>query len=851
MYTLLSVLFLSAGSLGVEEDDKLSSFLESPTHHATQDSFPQFSQKVVCLGLGTTLGLTSLWAKLGWGICQMTPWSSTVGNECLLTSRLCSCVAYHAFSQLFSKTKAPVAIDLSSIKSIPASQSSWYRNRALLSQIPALSDEERHLLQFLECRWLSKSSGFISMMIDRICPLFGVSLQVHPATTHAYARDLWHHLSHSYKMRVEEWKQTLPHPHNFPLILTRPAQPIDLRAHLPSCLTISSKQNALSIVKDASAKVETTQSKVIVDLTDLFAHDGSEQVPWLQTWQSLQRELLKACDIYKLAPTQILCMQRLRQEGIGGIRLLPLATLSMREVEEQHRSLLELVALFGLAANQVELDRYPLLPVATSQKQSEPVPIKFEEFISDLNNFEQNWKSRHPQKTFPQKTLMVQATLQTLRGLFANLADLKWEQIKNCPTRSSVVQLALSQISDQFKILTEQGEEARFFDTTSHLELIHASLLSLLEICAPFTFEDFPAIYRDLLTSVPASLKALTSYGIHSYAMGSFGGILNAVKKSVGATPQVIYCENTYYECIKTAKKVSRASSIEEASETDLRETDLLLAQFNPVWQIDAKTSRYKTEKIADVIDRCLNNRQAKPLTIALDCTLDFINSPRIGKLLQQFQKEILDGRLNIICYRSGCKFDLFGMDNYCGAPFFMMHNRDAKWAAFDHLPNDPILQTDRLSLNWFCLAYQNAAPQLELYRKQIFDNTRALLNKVPPRLLQGKHPYRITPMDTDTDPAFIDIKISGPLHEMRGSALVAGSLYAGCFENGHPIFTRLSLGFSHPNFHVTFEKDVTSIRLTLGLDPAEVDLLANCFETIDALNGPSTPMRQQSLPAF
>ncbi len=164
--------------------------------------------------------------------------------------------------------------------------------------------------------------------------------------------------------------------------------------------------------------------------------------------------------------------------------------------------------------------------------------------------------------------------------------------------------------------------------------------------------------------------------------------------------------------------------------------------------------------------------------------------------------------------------------------------NGGATWDSFDSLLTDPVLQTDRLSLNWFCLAYQSATPQLELYRKQVFANTRSLLNQVPSRLLSDKDAhYRVIPFESDADPAFIDIKISGPCHQAKAAVLVGGCLYLECMEGGHPIFYRRSLGFYHPNFGILFGKDSTTIRLTLGLDPAQVDLLTHCFEKIDALN--------------
>ena len=165
-----------------------------------------------------------------------------------------------------------------------------------------------------------------------------------------------------------------------------------------------------------------------------------------------------------------------------------------------------------------------------------------------------------------------------------------------------------------------------------------------------------------------------------------------------------------------------------------------------------------------------------------------------------------------------------------------LIHNQDPKWEAFDLLLSDPALQADRLSANWFCLAYAHVSDELEEYRKQIFTNTRALLQKIPPALF-GNAPYRVVPIAEDAEAAFVDIKISGPFHQIRGSTLVAGSLMLNCFENGHPIFLRPSVGFYHPNFTMLFSEENSTVRLTLGLDPAQVDILADCLQKICSLN--------------
>jgi hypothetical protein len=433
---------------------------------------------------------------------------------------------------------------------------------------------------------------------------------------------------------------------------------------------------------------------------------------------------------------------------------------------------------------------------------------------------------------------MLQGTLQVLKGLFTHITEEKWQELAGHPTKLSVVKLALSKITVTLDFLAQKGLEVPFTHMTACLETVHADLSSLLEVLTPFVSDDFCSIYRDLLysdLSMPEDLKLLTSCGIHTSGMTSLAAILKAAEKTLGKRPSVLYGENTYFECVNSLRKVSRASCMNTATEEDWKKADLLVAQFNPVLRLGSNVE-YKVEKIERCLRECLDCRGGIPLTLALDCTIDFLHSPQMAKLLQEFQHEIKNGALNVIGFRSGNKFDLFGMDNYCGAPFFMIHNQDPKWNFFHSLSTDLCLQADRLSVNWFCLAYQSAASQLDLYRKQIFDNTRALLNKVPERLKTNQTIYRVSPAEEAANLAFIDVKILGPFHMCRGSSLVVPLFYIKNMEQGHPLFNRPSLGFYHTNCTAHFGEDSSTIRLTLGLDPAEVDILADCLKILNEL---------------
>lgn len=784
-----------------------SGFKGSESENRSLES-QKISDKAIYLGAGCALKTVSFFARLSWGIYSVSPWKETVGNECLLLSELCDSVAKRALTHAFKP-----------LKLLP-SDLSWQLNKQHLSGIPAESSQDQELLVFLEKRWLAKSTGFFASMLRWVYPCFGIQVQTHPETSNCYSRNPSAHLFPSYQNRVESWKEKLPHPASFPLILTRP---FDLRDFLPSHVEVAATEKITTTVE----RLKSNDAHIVVDLTEVIPLKAQD---WLKAWESYKEAFSKACQEHRIHLDRLICIQRVQQDTVGGIRILPLVE---KDVEQHHRYLLEWIGGFGIAATRVELDRWPVRSFQAASKTGSIPFLSKDEFVSYLNSYNLSLSSNHPQKR-----LLVKATLKLLQGLLGTTSESRWTEVLQSPTRSLVVQLSLMKIREQLEILKKENEATAFFTTASHVEQIQGHLSSLLEIFAPFNAGDFSKIYQSILTSIPPQLQPLTSCGIHASGMTSLAGIFKAMEKTLGKRPRVLYGQNTYFECVNAGKQAMNAISIEDAAEEDWRRVDLILAQFNPVWKRELQITQYNIEKIEEILHRALSYKCRKPLTLALDCTLDYINSSKVQNLLEEFKQEIIRGDLNIIGYRSGLKFDLLGMDNYCGAPCFMIHNEENKWAAFNSLLEEPALQSDRLSLNWFCLAYQNASEEMELYRKQIFDNTRELLNKLPPRLLQHSTPYRIVAVQKEADPAFIDIKISGSLHQLRGAGLVGGCLFVRSLEKGHPIFNRPSFGFYHSNFSMLFGEDCSTIRLTLGLDPAEVDHFAECFEMIDTLNG-------------
>jgi hypothetical protein len=803
---------------------------EEPVLPSAEEALHAVFDSTLYFGAGSLIASGAALGGIGWAVCQLTPWASTVGNECLIASRICGILSLHAFTHAIKSS--PLLSFF--FKKVPSSHSAWNLNKKLLSQIPTFSAEESELLDFLKRRWLAKMTGVYPLSADWICPSFGISFQVHPESTNSYGRDPATKSSATYTKRIESWKNILPHPEKFPLILTRPSSILD---KFPLCLEMPKEENKELFFERLASMIDPgNDDPVIVDLTSVLPDGATDRQCWQDAWHSYESGLSKSLAEQGLDLDRVLCIHRVQQKNVGGIRVLPFVSSSKENVEKHYHFILEWVSRFGLSANRIELDRC----VLSSKTKAPSAPIQKEcaskeQWLSFLDSIEKKWTSAHPQKN-----LMFKGTVQVLRALCTVLSQEKWESILNSPTRAAVVQVCFAKIKHQFDLLIQEEETVSFHEMTSHIEQIHADLTSLLEIFKPFTSEEFPDIYRRHLTSIPQDLQPLTGYALHSSAMTSLMGIFKAAERTLGRAPRILYGENIYFECVHACERISHPKSTEEATEQDWKEVDLILAQFNPpVKRINFKVTEYQVtqyhlEKIAETLHRALEGREGRPLFLALDSTLDYSDSPRTGALLAAFQKEIENGDLIILCYRSGLKFDLFGMDNYCGAPFFMLHNKDAKWSFFDALLTDPALKTDPLSFSWFCLAFEHAAPFLEEYRKHIFDNTRAVLDKLPAKLFHEENTnYRVIPIDTDVDASFIDIKIFGPLHTFRGNFLVGIYLTVTCAEAGYPLLLRPGIGFFHPNHAVLFGEECTTVRLTVGLDPAQVDVIVRCMEKV------------------
>lgn len=749
----------------------------------------QVCRSLVYLCGGSFFASLSALGHVGLGLCHLLPQKAISTNEFSLFNDLCSQSMRIAF-------KGPCKSD--------NWQQTWKLNQELLTCAPRFSEEDDRLVHFLQERWLAKVAGISQISLNWVYPCFGFTIQSNPASNHAYARLVSSHMTSVYKERMEAWKRELGT--QDPLILTRS---IDVGAFLPSYILVE-KGQALETI------VQKIRGKAIVDFTDCLSaqHSG-----WKENFSHL-------CSRQGLNLDEVICIERVEGDHIGGIRILPLPCHSFHTLSKQHDYLLESISTLGLVANRIELDRGHKRSVLEDKPSFSIHRPDKKEFLSLLEFFEITCRE------LPEyKRVLIDGTLGVIKGLFNDMSEQKWQKVLESPTKSFITWLSMVKIKNQLELLSKHLNSS-LFEIASQLEQVHADFSALLEVLRPFSASDFPQIYRDLI-AIPVSLTQLTSYGIHNSGMICFASILKAVQKKSGSV-HAIYGENSYFECTKALEKLADSFSLSDcATQQEWKRANLLLVQYNPAISIDPKHEQYQLENIEAMVRKSLNARAGASLTLALDGTLDSITSPKVTHILTTFSQEILEGTLAVVVFRTGNKFDLLGMDNYCGAPFFVI---SSDLASFDLLFTEPILQCDDLSLNWFCLAYRYITPQLEQYQRQICANTRSLLAKIPKTLQNRAARYRVVPMAPEIDPAFIDIKIAGPFQQIKAAALILPYLFVSSMKKNQPIFNRPSLGFYHPNISVIFGKECSTVRLTLGLDPAEVPIFAKCFERIATL---------------
>ena len=458
--------------------------------------------------------------------------------------------------------------------------------------------------------------------------------------------------------------------------------------------------------------------------------------------------------------------------------------------------------------------------IAFKEKNEIVKTVLFQRFKLKMN-------SQELAENQPQTAILGKATSEMFQGLIDEISEERWNALNANPDTRMILQQSLFRTLQH--LATAENRMDDFTRFAQAIELAQSEISTILALTTPFKEGSFEEIYKARLYIVPEQLKGYVKAGVTKSAMNTFAGI-NAAVHQINPTMQRVHGEGAYFEEVDFLGK-NRAVR-EVLATADVSSVDLYLGEFHHNINIHMDHDHYEAGAVKDEIRQILDQKKdTKHLTVAVDVTIDFINSPDSGELLKEFSKEIEEGTLNFVFFRSGQKFDMLGMDNYYGGPFWMVNNGGEQWKGFDQLITSDAHKTDPLSMQWFCLSNKYAPQVLDDYRARIFDNAKNILKEVPDDFKRGgkyANQVRISTVSDNMEPSFIDIKLlmkkSGPFASKMKKRLAQRFADAGI-----KMHQRSSFGFYHANWNQieAFHDDHgLNIRINPGLNPEENQII-------------------------
>ncbi len=742
------------------------------------------------------------------------------------------------------------------------SEFSWYLNLGLMRDAYEKTDDPKlkDQLQFLAANYLAKAAPYNTEKLRYLNSTFDLLNQIPDISGSAY-----HRASFRGKIELgEKFNQELAIGNESPLILTDTTELSELFTLGFKTFTSQSEDT----IKDAlvahfakNSEAPFAQSlPMLMDLTtaleaciyDKTKSDQAQEV--LSQFRakiqriteeiSTENPLLSAEQIHQFIEQNLACISRVNIGEIAGIKILPLnPSTTGTDLIESQSTLCDFISATGTYINRLSLYRHVLKDNLFIERNTQYAVTGPEgvQYFKQIEDFTRNLRIFGPdEKTHVQ--VLGNSTIQLLKGWAAEIGQAKWEEITKNPALREILDGTLYKIKIQLANAELHKNDYNKFNQA--IELAHNELAILLELTAPFSRDDFSSIYQEALQIVPQELKSSVQAGVAKTAMNVYTGIELALSKMTAGenrTPVRAYCPNLYYETVSFS---GQAHPIEEAINTaTISHIDHYSTQFNSNIRVESAHTNYEVTDVAGDIQKLLAARpDTKHLTVSVDCTIDYFNSPRVAALLELFKQEIQDGKLNFVFFRSGQKFEMLGMDNYYGAPYYIVNNGQSPWVSFNQQFSAPAFKTDSLSMQWFCLSNRYASGLIDAYRNQVFKNSREILNRVPaslrPQLDPSQQRVRVNTVEASMDAAFIDIKVSGSFHRIRSKALMASFLNH-CIEQDVKTDARGSFGFSHPNITtISVDSDSsTSLRITPGINSEENEVIVDFLNNLVKLN--------------
>lgn len=789
---------------------------------------------------------------------------------------------------------------IKSKKEISPGHSAWYLNLAFIQEIaqhPEITPLERKQLQFLASNYLHKTAPIHLKTIKSLSNKLESYFQI---SKYAQHDDRYHRASiKRHLILAEKPNEAFALSKESPLILTD-SNEIDGLLRLKFKVSDENYNQELfnifdQCLENAPSSLDSPlDPSILFDFTTKFSEKMSSQ-----NSESIRKELnefklelsnqiqSKAKELAKKYPqfTQkqlqswikksmtVIC--KVQNEEVTGLKVLPLfRKLANQDVIHAHPQLMAFVVATGIGIGAISLRRHFLDSLNDDKEVEYGVPQQKlhsftptlyhrpEDFLNSLAlkklqylftaeafdekklGFSQESPIGSRLVTFkeklvelPQIHLYGKACSDLFSHFFKSIPQQNWDRLINHPAYNQLLQVTLHKM--MINISNLEMYYADFNKFSQEIDLLLAEFTTLLELSPHFTADDFKQNYAKLLkNSIPPTLHPFIKTSLGKTSVNVFAGIFQA---SVEQNPHAkkIHAEGLYYE---EAGFTGYENEFDRVFSSDENlKVNLYAGQFNPNIEIRTDFTHYKKHDIAADIKTLLSTDKASEhLTVAIDITIDDFHSSNVHHLLTQFEKEIAEGRLNFVFFRSGQKLDMLGCDNFYGAPFYLVNNGAKQWQKYNEISEKAVHQTDNLSLQWFTLSL-GISDSLEQYRKLIFDNTRDILNAIPDNLKPAEdlttQNIRINTVSDDMSACFIDMKVTGNMHKIKALALI-GLFYQEMLAKGIKVLTRSTFGLPNPNciLFSTDIKDSTTIRFHPGLNAQETQAFIDYFNLVDKI---------------
>ncbi|MBS0653147.1 MAG: hypothetical protein JSR39_06400 [Verrucomicrobia bacterium] len=405
----------------------------------------------------------------------------------------------------------------------------------------------------------------------------------------------------------------------------------------------------------------------------------------------------------------------------------------------------------------------------------------------------------------------------------------------------------IDEIVDRISSCDSPEDHARLL---TEVDLLTEEVVYLLTVLKPFDKTTLEERLNETGIKFNMKFAEKASYAFTS-GMNGFSHVLGALSKQGQTTgqPLKIACATTSYFEFRLdvlphlTKSFTPAASPIDPFKPITEDCDVFFMDLYPNEVTLPSVERVDPER---VIADLLNNRAGNPLTVVIDTSTSLFSSQDIQEIVDRFNAEINNGRLNLVVVNSLAKFSMCGLDKYTGGVVQTYNNTD-KFKVFNqHMIKRQSQEKLSPEADRFFNLFFSCAPEfVERYLSEVNHNTETLYQSLTTGLQCGLSAMHLAEKKSDRIP-MISFQFDNVIKALASkidpdkqdqakanmSILMQYYIYARAKALGLPMDTRTSFGFAHSNINECW----IALRLTVGLEtPDQLELYKQLFLEVNA----------------